>query len=310
MDGFSTYAGEEYKVVVGFAKLEGAQAVQMSITFQEGPLGLETYCFGSVITPEIDCAISNWNRLQTNDHKMELKSNIDGVDMMMATEEAFSLPSHFVLLKTAYGWISTEEFSGPGQRARLYFSENSDLAAVTFTTYAQNLRDMYDNNNIYVSQLSISLSTDEIDEYLGDFSVIEDIWIDIEQENQGVTGLLIDIFMDALSLLQIPTSFIQSCLENVMGCVTKNVEMFEANVNVVFPLGQTVDFDGTNYPGLPLLVRLDVPDPEVYVGYSPYYFTTSVRYRMGETIGTVNPTVIYTYIDAADASSFAYITVD
>ena len=61
LDGFSTYAGEEYKVVVGFAKLEGAQAVQMSITFQEGPLGLETYCFGSVITPEIDCAISNWN---------------------------------------------------------------------------------------------------------------------------------------------------------------------------------------------------------------------------------------------------------
>lgn len=54
----------------------------------------------------------------------------------------FSLPSHFVLLKTAYGWISTEEFSGSGQRARLYFSENSDLAAVTFTTYAQNLRDM------------------------------------------------------------------------------------------------------------------------------------------------------------------------
>lgn len=71
-----------------------------------------------------------------------------------------------------------------------------------------------------------------------------------------------------------------------------------------------MDFDGTNYPGLPLLVRLDVSDPEVYVGYSPYYFTTSVRYRMGETIGTVNPTVIYTYIDAADASSFAYITVD
>lgn len=82
--------------------------------------------------------------------------------------------------------------------------------------------------------MSISLSTDEIDEYLGDFSVIEDIWIDIEQENQGVTGLLIDIFMDALSLLQIPTSFIQSCLENVMGCVTKNVEMCEANVNVAF----------------------------------------------------------------------------
>jgi len=50
----------------------------------------------------------------------------------------------FVLYKSVYGDFSDSPVTGIGQRARLYFNDARDLAAVCLTTYANKLNDYYD----------------------------------------------------------------------------------------------------------------------------------------------------------------------
>ena len=59
-----------------------------------------------------------------------------------------------------------------------------------------------------------------------------------------------------------------------------------------------------------MVACLAVSEPDAYVGNSPYEFATTLRYRTPCSIGTVNPTVTYTYTDVEDAVGSTTITID
>lgn len=150
----------------------------------------------------------------------------------------------FVLYKSVYGDFSDSPVTGVGQRARLYFNDARDLAAVCLTTYANKLNDYYD----------------------------------------GVLD---------------PES-----------CVYSFSIRRKATDGAHGPLSQVTNFDGTGNAGVPMVACLEVSEPDAYVGNSPYEFSTTLRYRTPCYVGTVNPTVTYTYTDVEDAVGSTTITID
>ncbi len=143
LDGETWYQGRRYRVIVGFAKRGSSDNAQMSITLQDaaGALDPIALSFGSVVTPEMAQAV-----LQNaeNDRQPEVRQQ-NAAWMGLGGSEAEALPrDEFVLCKSVYGDFSDSPVTGVGQRARLYFNDARDLAAVCLTTYASKLNDYYD----------------------------------------------------------------------------------------------------------------------------------------------------------------------
>lgn len=143
LDGETWYQGRRYRVIVGFAKRGSSDNAQMSVTLQDaaGALDPIALSFGSVVTPEMAQAV-----LQNaeNDRQPEVRQQ-NAAWMGLGGSEAEALPrDEFVLYKSVYGDFSDSPVTGVGQRARLYFNDARDLAAVCLTTYANKLNDYYD----------------------------------------------------------------------------------------------------------------------------------------------------------------------
>lgn len=145
---------------------------------------------------------------------------------------------------------------------------------------------------------------------LSRYSHICNIYAEDQFPSSGGSVYLEAIFEDAMSVLGIPTSTMSAWLSGIQGEASKSLSLWEASINVRFPLSQVTNFDGTGNAGVPMVACLEVSEPDAYVGNSPYEFATTLRYRTPCSIGTVNPTVTYTYTDVEDAVGSTTITID
>lgn len=313
LDGETWYQGRRYRVIVGFAKLGSSDNAQMSITLQDaaGELDPIALSFGSIVTPEMAQAV-----LQNaeNDRQPEVRQQ-NAAWMGLGGSEAEALPrDEFVLCKSVYGDFSDSPVTGVGQRARLYFNDARDLATVCLTTYASKLNDYYDGvldpeSCVYSFSLRLK-ATDGAHGPLSRYSHICNIYSEDQFPSSGGSVYLEAIFEDAMSVLGIPTSTMSAWLSGVQGEASKSLGLWEASIQVRFPLSQVINFDGTGNTGVPMVACLAVSEPEAYVGNSPYEFSTTLRYRTPCYVGTVNPTVTYTYTDVETAVGNTTITID
>ncbi len=309
LDGVAIYNDQEWNAIVGFAKLSNSDEIQMSVTLQDFDSNLDpmAFTFGQVITPEIMQAVHDNVNIEPEIEQYNISANNDL--SITAVQE-----SEFEHYKTAYGTFSGSPVTGTGQRARLYFNDTKDLAAVSLTTYASKLNDYYyDTYNTESCIHSFSIKLEATDGAYGPdsrYSRIGGISVEDSLSETSSNVYLTAIFEDAMSLLGVPTSVISACLSGVRGSAYKDVSLFEAYMSVTFPVTEVTNFDGTSYSGAPMIASLEIADAATYVGNSPYEFTTTVRYRTPCYVGTVNPTITYTYTDVSDAVGSDTITID
>ncbi len=308
LDGFATYLNEPCRIVIGFAKLDSSSDIQLTITGQDKNLAGISYVLGSVMTPEIEQAMFDYADAST-------QPKIIAQNAVCSSNAV--LPEDYNLISGRYAEYDDVNNDNFSQFVRLYFSEGSNLVVFTLTTFVRELENYYSHYNNYVGynhdphihSFSMRLiATDTAFNDESNRSHIIGMYASPEVIDSSASNILLTVaFASVFETLAIPggtlfNTFIERCLTGLRGNVSTADTLYSASLSVEFSATQKANFDGTNYLGFPMVVKLGVDNPSVYDGNSPYQYESSVRYRVPTTLGTVNPTLVYTYLDAQDIS--------
>lgn len=295
--GITNISGVEYKVIVGFAKLDNSEDVQVSVTIQS--LDNDT-----IIDPIV---FSFGKNLITNEMYQELFGDTTcDTDAVNFANELSTMASGSYTLK---GTTSTSYKSGgfgtvPGtaQTSRIYYDSNDKRLALTVQSYCSNVNTYYSKSGIAgttIKSLGYKLvrSASTTNSY-----IVGTESFDFDTSDFGSSAVLQPLFEDILSLLGVPTSTILTVFGSLKGTVTQQHNTNNTSVSVSFGITDNADFDKLS-TGLPIVFQLGRSS----AGTSQYTCTTDITYRTGLLpTGSQYTTTIYT--DGLSASKTVSLT--
>lgn len=299
LDGNTVFNGEEYNIIAGFSKIKATPDVRVGVTMSRksetnkltaGQFDNMVFAFGEeVISKDVI-------------NKIGAKANIlgDASLELNALNEVGAFALEDISLA---GFDTSLAIPGYGQRARLYFADDSMRVAVGSKSYCSNVNSYFASmggaiTTIATHSINLQRGTDE-NSTLTSIDGIETF--DFNVTNYGIDRTaLAPLFEDILALLGVPSSTIMAVLDSLTG----NVRHFDYSnsESVVFNFGL---FDNANYDdsavGLPIVFQLDVSPTSN--GECTYIYTTEYRYKtVVATSGGESGTVYYTDADTITKS--------
>ena len=272
LKGTTTINNNDYIVNVGFTKFDSNDTISASISIQSNN---EKNIIDPILFSIGEDMISSEILSELRNQKSATTTN----DIPSASRSSDELE----YLTYKYANFARDNFSGIGQRARSYFSSQTNRFAVTYRSYCDNVDRNFQNNisiSYYsdpteISEFSISLQrgalTTEGASYIvgtesNDFSI----------NNYGTVAAILPLFEDALGLLSVPTSTISALLGNLDGTVERTLFTDAASVSVAFGITDSANFDNLE-EGIPIIFQLARSNQNT--GSSSYTFATNATYR-------------------------------
>lgn len=304
LKGKTSINNSQYIITVGFTKFESSNIISASVTIQSDDENniIDPVMFSvgeDLITTDILYELRNSKKAEIpNDNRDKINTTRTDDELQYLTYK--------------YANFARDNFTGIGQRARAYFSNQTNRLAVSYKSYCDNVDKNFQNtiNTSYysdpteISEFSISLQrgtlTTEGASYIvgtesNDFSI----------NNYGTVAAILPLFEDALGLLSVPTSTISSLLGNLDGTVERTLFTDVATVTVEFGIYDSANFDDLE-EGIPIIFQLERSNQNI--GSSTYTFATDATYRTFITynIGTVGN---FYYTQAQQAAKTVTITL-
>lgn len=296
--GITTIDGVEYKVIVGFAKLDDSEAVQISVTIQ-------SFDEDMIIDPIVFAFGSD---IVTNEMYQELLNGAaTSVDAFNSSNQLDARASGSYSLKgTTSANFKTNGFGtvpGTAQTSRVYYDSTDHRVALSVQSYCANVNAYYSKSGIAgttVRTLNYQLvrSSSTSNSYIAGTESF-----DFNTNNFGSSAILMPLFEDILSLLGVPTSTISTVFSSLKGTVTQQHNTNNTTVTVSFGATDNADFDKLS-TGVPIVFQLGRSS----AGTSQYTATTNISYRTGLLpTGSQYTTIIHT--DGLSASKTISVSV-
>lgn len=294
--GSISIGGTDLPILIGFAKLDSSEDVQISVTISDSTNvsgGIQVLSFGnSVISREIYYELvgeaGDTNHIppdQTED--ITPRADEDFKDVI-----------------TTYGYL-TGEGATVGQRAKVYFDQYTNRVGVAINSYCEDLNDLFLPDNYWaqtnVSYFSIGIRRSNYENPT--YSWISGIQtFDFNSSNFGKSNQLIKpLFYDFLNILNVPSNTIAFFLDNLKGTLQINEYTDSYSVTAEFGVTEGANFDSTSYPGPGIVFQLDCFND--YTGPSRYNLDTTIHYRTALLRSSSSTEVQFIYSDSENITT-------
>lgn len=299
LDGTAKINNINYDIIVGFAKTDDTASPQLNITISAPGdiLGASYLLFGDdLITLTMQKELSEKQSL-INEAKLA-PSDSSHENILQAVSSKL-----IATFQATFG-----AYSDRGQTANVYFDNNNRIG-ISVNSYCDTLESHLQESKIipssYVNTVYIGLERNATD--TANYSWIAGIE-KFDTYGAGSKSVLLKlkpIFTDICSLIGIPTSTLDSLLDDLSGSVTVKNTTDDCSVTFEFTKSQNVNFDSS---GPVVAFQLDRKYDGTYTGSSSYTVVTQVRY-VTKLFHTQNKTIRHVYSDANDINRTIWVTL-
>ena len=236
-----------------------------------------------------------------------VKSNGNNLETVTTLNNANLLStSNFEMIGDYSSWTSNSSSTFRSHKQYVYFNELSNVMAVSIRTYCDNINTIYENDDsiteTFVYTFEIHLMQDDYEHEYNIANIAGVSYYDFPLVNGSpVYGIIGDLFVDAITLLDVYQSIPASIISNVfgliadaaMGSIELSTSFTHSYIKVRFGSADNHNFDEIT-TGLPVCFLLSKNEPG-YIGNSKLIAVTAITYKTSVlNANTLQADIFYT----------------
>lgn len=317
VDGSMTVGEDEYRVTIGFAKLESTSGVMMSITIQSDYSVIAISSFGdNIIQGEVlDFFMSkvNMNSINNTDTMLnELNNNQfsdnpeDSISPLLLDPgfQPIFRPGEpeFTDLGEHDEWVyqdncRTKHINDNGDTTIysgalevVYYNSSTNVMLITLrpflndtTSYIESLGSSFQHVKIHSMKVQLDIIETELSDLGIDYGYIAGIKMpefEGKTEHSVIDEIIYNLFLDVLDIIKIPTNSLDAFINRLHVDATSNWGLSSSSVEITtagLTPSDCLIFD-TITPGLPFKFQLAKGNANTYEGNTQYRATSEVKY--------------------------------